>query len=186
MEENNVNATAGAETKKSKKGLVIGLGVAFVAVLVIVIVLLLTLGGSKKEITGDEFKKKLEDLGWEVYDYSSLMALDTSGESEGMEKMLMASKDDSAAIFVSYEDEKGAKEYFEKGAKDLEDRLDEEETKGLHTKKVNTGNYNSIYIWGEADGEEGWIKVSRVGKTVVMLQATNEKDFKDADKAVGY
>ena len=184
MEENNVNATAGAETKKSKKGLVIGIAIALVVVIAVVLVVLL-LGKSKKEITGDEFKSRLEALEWTVQDYTSLMALASgSEETEGMTGMLMAQKDSSMAMFVTYEEENKASDYYKKNLEEFEEEMVEE--KGLTVEKASGKNYETIYIHGEVDGEEGYVKISRVGKTVLMLESPDKDTYQKADKAIGY
>lgn len=185
MEENNVNATAGAETKtkKSNKGLVIGIAVALVAVLVVVLVL--TLGKGKKEITGDVFKEKLEALEWTVTDYTSLMSLASgSEETEGMTGMLMAQKDSSMAMFVTYEEADKASGYYKKSLEEFDEEITDQE--GITVEKTKGKNFETMYIHGEVDGEEGYVKISRVGKTVLVLESPDKDTYQKVDKALGY
>lgn len=188
MEENNVNtATEGeAKVKKSNKGLVIGIGVALVAVLVVVLVLVFA-GKSKTELTGAQVKEKLEKNGWTVQDYSALMSLASTDETEGMKEMLMAQKDDSAAIFVTYEEVGKAEEYYKTTMEQFDDQLGEEAKEaGVKIDKTKGKNFESTYIHGEVDGEEGYVKISRVGKTVLMIETQDKKLYEETDKALGY
>jgi hypothetical protein len=38
----------------------------------------------------------------------------------------------------------------------------------------------------KVDDTDGWRKISRIGKTVVVIEAAEEDNFKKADKALGY
>ena len=131
------------------------------------------------EITGAQFKSKLEKLDWEVYDYTSLLSLDSSEESEGITSILMASKDEETAIFVVLEDESQAMKYYA-------DRLIDIKNEDISIKKSIGDNYESVYAYGEPYGTETYLKLSRVGKTVLAIETQDKKEYKKIDKELGY
>ena len=77
-----------------------------------------------------------------------------------------------------------AKDYYKTSIEDFEKTVEGQD--GLKTVKSKGGNYESIFISGEADGEEGYVKFSRVGKTVLVIETQDKEVYEKADKAIGY
>jgi predicted nucleotidyltransferase len=146
-------------------------------------------GKSLKVIDSGDFEDVMDDLDYyaDVYDDEDYL-------EKGQVEMAYAYDEDYEyyAIFVEYEDEEDAVDFFNDMFDDLKDAKDDDEFDGSYTKTTGK-NYQKIVIDGEfedatGDFDEGstYQIAFQIDKTIIAVMAydNGKSDKKEVDKIV--
>jgi len=193
MEENTTKVEStdtikNGKNNKSKKSP--ATAVICICALICLVILIIVFAGkgiiAKKELTGEEFKTKLQALGWNVRDYTTAIPVLTDRMSDELTTIYLADNVKKGQVyFYEYKSEVGAKEDYEQKSKSEIAAIGDEKNEDIHKDTKSGKNYDITHAYGVVNNAEKHKKVIRVGKTLII--STLNKDGQDeVNKALGY